>query len=84
MINPSEEAEGQADYVSYLPRLWRGSDEGAVWRASLQSPHTGERVGFASLEKLHDFLRRKTWAVQDAHAAQDAGRERGGGDATGN
>lgn len=55
----------QPDYLSYLLRLWRvdGDDAAqptanqAVWRASLENPHTGERKGFASLEALFDFLR---------------------------
>ena len=55
----------QPDYMSYLLRLWRmpGDDAGdphdgggSVWRASLDSSHTGERVGFASLEDLFGFL----------------------------
>ena len=54
------------DYVSYLLRMWRDSaNEGAAplneapWRASLQSPGTGDRVGFASLDDLFAFLRRQ-------------------------
>ena len=55
----------EPDYLSYLLRLWRAGaekdsppgDERLTWRASLQSPQTGERVGFLSLEKLFDFLR---------------------------
>ncbi len=44
-------------YLSYLLRLWQTSNgEKQVWRASLQSPGTGERQGFASLEALFDFL----------------------------
>jgi hypothetical protein len=47
----------QPDYLSYLLRLWRGSDEEeAVWRASLESPVTGERQGFANLADLFSFL----------------------------
>jgi hypothetical protein len=55
------------DYLSYLLRLWRvGGDGGthreeeAVWRASLESPLTGERIGFASLDALFAFLRQQT------------------------
>ena len=51
----------QPDYQSYLLRLWRVNDEEeAVWRASLESVHTGERKGFAGLEALFDFLRERT------------------------
>lgn len=50
------------DYLSYLLRLWRvdeasGGRGCAVWRASLESTHTGERKGFADLEELCGFLR---------------------------
>lgn len=51
----------QQHYLSYLLRLWRTSDgEKQVWRASLESPGTGERQGFASLKDLFDFLRTQT------------------------
>ncbi len=44
-------------YLSYLLRLW-GAGQGAesTWRASLESPMTGERHGFASLKDLFAFL----------------------------
>lgn len=53
----TEETGKHGDYVSYLLRMWRESEKGAVWRASLQSPHTGDLVGFARLDELFDFLR---------------------------
>jgi hypothetical protein len=30
-----------------------------VWRASLENPHTGQRIGFAVLEGLFEFVRRQ-------------------------
>jgi hypothetical protein len=60
------------DYLSYLLRLWRAHERGSphwrlpVWRASLQSPQTGERVGFATLDDLFAFLREQTGLVPDA------------------
>ena len=48
------------DYFSYLLRLWRVGKQKAVWRASLESPHSGERIGFASLDELIAFLRQQT------------------------
>ena len=46
------------DYFSYLLRLWRVSDgEGPTWRAVLKSSHTGEEVGFGSMDDLFDYLR---------------------------
>lgn len=47
----------QKRYLSYLLRLWQTSDDGEqVLRASLESPGTGERLGFASLEAVFEFL----------------------------
>jgi hypothetical protein len=47
-------------YFSFMLRVWQANDEGeSVWRASLESPHTGERIGFASLEALFIFLWRR-------------------------
>jgi hypothetical protein len=53
-------------YVSYLLRLWQETGgETRCWRASLQDPHTGHRVGFADLEELFSFLRRETGESPD-------------------
>ena len=48
-------------YLAYMLRLWQvgGGDE-PTWRALLESPHTGERRGFADLETLFEFLREQT------------------------
>jgi hypothetical protein len=54
----------QTLYHSYLLRLWLASDQGQpVWRASLENPQTGERLGFASLERLFTFLQDQTAGV---------------------
>jgi hypothetical protein len=63
----------EPDYLSYLLRLWRTSakkrslpgEEGVVWRASLHSPQTGERIGFPNLRELFDFLQRQTGVAAD-------------------
>jgi hypothetical protein len=48
-------------YLSYLLRLWQTSDDGEqVWRASLETPGTGERRGFGSIADLFDFLQDQT------------------------
>jgi hypothetical protein len=45
-------------YTAYLLRLWQVPGPGpATWRASLEDPHTGERLGFGSLDDLVGFLR---------------------------
>lgn len=45
-------------YVAYMLRLWHaGSRDGIpVWRASLENPHTGERLAFGDVEGLFAFL----------------------------
>ena len=44
--------------MAYLLRLWQvRCKEGTTWRASLESARSGERLGFASLNELFDFLR---------------------------
>ena len=45
------------EYRSYLLRLYQASRAGkVVWRASLEDPHTGVRLGFSSIGRLHEFL----------------------------
>jgi hypothetical protein len=61
MTGRRQDLEGQREYISYLLRLWQVTTEGkAVWRASLESPHTGEQLGFANLEALCRYLRAET------------------------
>ena len=59
----SQEGNGAGeprDYFAYLLRLWREKGgEAGRWRASLQDPHSGERLGFANLEALCSHLRRE-------------------------
>lgn len=45
-------------YVAYMLRLWQaGSRDGQpVWRASLENPHTGERLAFGDTKALFAFL----------------------------
>jgi hypothetical protein len=39
--------------ISYLLRLWHSDGQ---WRASLEIPGTGKRIGFANLEQLFAYL----------------------------
>jgi hypothetical protein len=44
-------------YQTYLLRLWYVQVQGKTqWRASIESPHTGERQLFANLEQLFAFV----------------------------
>lgn len=53
--------EKRTPYLSYLLRLWQTTDgDVTIWRASLDSPGTGERRSFASLEALFAFLEKET------------------------
>ncbi|MCA9958256.1 MAG: hypothetical protein R3E31_01700 [Chloroflexota bacterium] len=58
------------DYRAYLLRLWRES-ESAPWRASLENPHTGERVRFANDEQLFTYLQEQMTSsfTQDSYDA---------------
>jgi hypothetical protein len=68
-------------YLAYLLRLWQesagdspGSDP-PLWRASLQSPQSDERLGFASLEDLFTFLEKETGpSAPDSERAEEEGR----------
>ena len=53
------------DYHAYMLRFWR-EGEGQVWRATLEDPHSGRRMSFASLSLLAAFLEKQT--------GQDSGR----------
>jgi hypothetical protein len=44
-------------YRSYLLRLWQETGDGSpIWRASLESPQSGECHGFADLAGVIQFL----------------------------
>jgi hypothetical protein len=69
----------QPEYVSFLVRLWRVSDEGGpTWRATLQRPGTAVVMGFPSLEELFAFLRAETSGWQPEAAAGTSRRPRAG------
>lgn len=53
----------QANYQSYLLRLWQVDEEEGGWQASLESARTGERRGFADLEAMLAYLRQATGAL---------------------
>ena len=42
---------------SFILRLWQADQSSPThWRASVEEPETGRRIGFASLEQLFAFL----------------------------
>ncbi len=59
-------------YQTYLVRLWQvRSGDKWVWRAALESPHTGERQAFADLAELFAHLERQTSGFDLAELAED-------------
>jgi len=69
----------QPRQFSYLLRVWSVEQNGTeVWRASLESPQTGERTGFADLDALLAFLRQSTASAPDGRAAGASLRRRVG------
>lgn len=49
--------ETSSGYLSYLLRIWRtGQGCDKTWRASLESPSSGQRWDFPGLEQLWNFL----------------------------
>jgi SAM-dependent methyltransferase len=55
----SASAGAKTAYQAYLLRLWQEHRTGQpVWRASLENPHTGERLGFAGLPLLFAHLQK--------------------------
>ncbi len=57
----NDEAIRHGAYLAYLLRMWlAGSRDGQpVWRASLENPHTGERLAFGDVDALFAFLAEK-------------------------
>ena len=71
MQPPDTNQPAQTDYHARLLRLWR-EEAGGPWRASLQAAESGERIGFADLERLFAYLRRLT-----EHAPDERGTSTG-------
>jgi hypothetical protein len=55
----------ETHYLAYLLRLWRDSAVENVWRASIESAHTGQCRGFSGLDELFAFLRDRTSMPRD-------------------
>ncbi|MFQ5854543.1 MAG: hypothetical protein ACE5LU_02710 [Anaerolineae bacterium] len=62
-------------YISYLLRLQRVRGRGGwIWRASLESPATGERQSFLDLPSLFAFLEEQT-CVETPREETDLGSQ---------
>ncbi len=60
------------EYLSYILRLWREDKPGSRWLSSLQNPISGERIGFADMDELFEFLRKKTRQGETRHRDSDS------------
>ena len=77
MIERPDNAAQQPGYLSYLLRLWRMEGSTDAWRGSVESPQTGERLGFGSMDELFAFLCEQTGTMPDAEEAKSSeGEER--------
>lgn len=68
-------ATTQPTYHAYLLRLWRVEAQrtgAATWRASLEDPHTGLRLGFATLEQLFAYLMEMSEGAEPSASAEAA------------
>lgn len=64
-------------YRSYLLRLWLEPNNPAEWRAMLESPSSGERHGFASLEALFGFIEQETERMRSEKDSRQSRKDPG-------
>ena len=59
-------------YLSYLLRLWQENcGDQPLWRASLERPQDGQRLGFANLVDLYAFLNKETGSASPGPERSD-------------
>ena len=62
------EPEAPSPRLAFLVRCWLvETEEGPVWRASVEDPHTAEQRIFADLNGAFAFLGEETEAVLEQH-----------------
>lgn len=60
------------EYMAFLLRLWAVREADVLqWRASLEDAQTGERRGFADLERLCEFLEQRCTPTDEASTPSD-------------
>lgn len=58
--------ESSGSYRAYMLRMWSVEQSGqAVWRASLEDPHTRQKIGFSNVEALIGYICELTDSAQD-------------------
>jgi len=67
-------AKLEKHYLAFLLRLWwENGGDSPHWRASLERPRSGERLGFASLASLFAFLENEARLHSPDLACSDEG-----------
>ena len=66
---------GKGRYFAWLLRIWQSGEQEAVWRASLEDPHTGERIGFANLPGLWAYVKQRITVAKAKHQPDQEGDE---------
>lgn len=61
-------------YMAYMLRLWQAGIRAGkpVWRASLENPHTGERLAFGDTKALFAFLAEAMNSLPETFDAPEA------------
>jgi hypothetical protein len=62
------------EYFAYLLRFWRENRDGD-WRVLLENPNAEERIGFANLADLIEFLEDKTGEALAQNRSGEAERK---------
>ena len=66
------EHSSRTTYLAYMLRLWwAGShSDQAIWRASLEDPHTGELLTFGDMKAVFAFLAERTNSLAEIADAE--------------
>jgi hypothetical protein len=55
--------DGEVRYVSYLLRAWQETSGGSdVWVYEMECIQTGQKLTFANLQALYDYLKEQQWS----------------------
>jgi hypothetical protein len=67
------EPEAPSPRLAYLVRCWLvETEEGPVWRASVEDPYTAEQRTFADLRSALAFLGKKATVVLEQHTRRNS------------
>jgi hypothetical protein len=64
---------GKRRYFAWLLRIWESGETETGWQASLQDPHSGERIGFASAEGMWLYVKEHMATAQGQTQADQKG-----------